>query len=123
MRRVIFAFLIAFMVMVPAHAVIVAQCGGQSVVTGSSCHTDFLAHFGGYFLKAHPARAYTGRLTVQVTNSVAGFSVSGFYILGRLVTGSDTLLHDLTDGFWKLTVTAAPISIGNYSGSIEAGPF
>jgi hypothetical protein len=107
----------------PAHAVIVAQCGGRSVLSGDSCHTDFLAVDGGYFLKAHPGRLFTGRITVQVTNPVAGFSVTGSYVLGRLVTGSDTLLHDLTFGTWKLTVTAAPLSIGNYSGSVEAGPF
>lgn len=123
MKRVAGVIVLCVLLATPAHAVIVAECGGTSVVTGASCHTDFLASDGGYFILAHPGRIFTGNLDVTVTNPVAGFQISGFYVLGELVGGEDSLLHDLTAGIWKLTVTASPISVGRFSGSVEAGPF
>lgn len=107
----------------PASAVVVAECGGTAVVTGASCHVDFLARDGGYFIFLHPGRIFTGTLRATVTNPVAGFSVTGTFVLGELVAGSDALLHDLTAGVWKLTVSAAAGSVGRFSGSVQAGPF
>ncbi|MHB8512052.1 MAG: hypothetical protein ACYDCC_07690 [Actinomycetota bacterium] len=109
---------------VPAHAVVVASCGGSSVVIGHSCSVSFGSDGFGYFINLKPGAAFTGRLTAAATYPGTGFSVTGYYISGQLVGGSDSLLHDLAPaGTWKLTVTASTPSLGRWGGTIEAGPF
>lgn len=108
---------------VPARAVIVATCGSQSIVVGDTCHVQFTSDGFGYFTNLKPGPAFTGHLSATVSTQFNGFSVSGYYILGQLVAGSDSMLHDLGAGVWTLTVTGATPSLGSWAGTIEAGPF